>query len=48
MDHVVSAVDAFRAARLHNIRLAPSLGFKVKSSWRHGSPGVMAAIERRF
>jgi len=48
VNHVVSAVDAFRAARLHNIPLAPSLGLKVKSSWRHGSPEVMAAIERRF
>ena len=48
MNHVVSAVDAFRMAHIHNMRLSPSLGLRVKSGWRHGSPEVMAAIERRF
>ena len=48
MNHVVSAVDAFRTAHFRNIKLGPSLGLKVKSGWHHGTPEVMAAIERRF
>jgi hypothetical protein len=48
VNHVTAAVDAFRAARFHNVRLGPALGFKVKSGWRHGRPEWRAALERKF
>ncbi len=48
INHVASAVDAFRAARLHNVGLAPGLGLKVRGSWRSGGPQLRASVERRF
>jgi hypothetical protein len=48
LNHFVAVFDSFRAARFHNLQLAPSLGFKVRSNWRRGRPEVLAAIERRF
>jgi hypothetical protein len=48
LNHVVSAVDALRAARLHNLPLRRNLELKLKGTWRGGSPGLMAVVERRF
>ena len=48
LNHLIAAVDALHAARLHNLPLQQNLELKVRSSWRHGSPDVTAALVRRF
>ena len=48
LNHFVSAADALRAARIHNIPLERNLELHVKTSWRQGSPGLVASVERRF
>jgi hypothetical protein len=48
LNHVVSAVDALRAARVHNLPLRRNLELKLRGSWRGGTPSLMAAVERRF
>lgn len=48
VNHLTAAVDALRAARLHNVPLTPTLGLKIKSDWRRGRPAMVAAIVRRF
>lgn len=48
VNHLVAAVDAIRAARLHNRTLLPgAVGISVRGSWHRG-PGVTAVLERRF
>lgn len=47
LNHLVAAVDALRAARLHNLTLAPRTSLQLRSGWRHG-PSLRAAVERRF
>ena len=47
-NHLAAALDALRAARVHNIPLQQDLRLKVKTSWRSGSPAVSATLERRF
>lgn len=47
LNHLVAAVDALRAARLHNIPLAEDTRLRLGTSWRHG-PGLTATLERRF
>ena len=48
VNHVVAAVDALHAARMHNLPLQRNLELKLKSSWRGGSPGLVATLVRRF
>ena len=48
LNHAVAAVDALRAARLHNLPIRRNLDLRVESSWRRGEPGVMAIVRRRF
>lgn len=48
LNHTVAALDALRAARLHNFPLQKNLELKLKSSWRRGSPGFVAILERKF
>jgi hypothetical protein len=50
INHIVSAADALRAARLHNLPYLEKLGtkVKVKGGWRHGEPTWAVALERRF
>ncbi len=47
-NHLLAALDALRAARNHNLPLQENLQLRLKTSWRHGSPEVVAALERRF
>lgn len=47
-NHIVAAVDALRAARLANLRLAPGIGIQLKGGWRGGGPALTAKIERSF
>jgi hypothetical protein len=48
LNHLLAAVDALRAARLHNLMLQGNLELKLRSSWQGGRPAVMAVLVRRF
>jgi hypothetical protein len=48
LNHVLAAVDALRAVRLHNLQLQNNLELRLRSSWRGGQPAVVAAVVRRF
>jgi hypothetical protein len=48
LNHLVAALDALRAARLHNLVLQENLELKLRSSWQGGRPAVMAVLVRRF
>ena len=47
VNHLVSAYDALRAARRHNLALRPNLGLRLESGWSRG-PSVKATLVRRF
>lgn len=47
LNHLIAAVDALRAARLHNVTLAPDTRLRLQSSWRQG-PSLRATVEKRF
>jgi hypothetical protein len=48
INHVVSALDALRAARLHNVSLGHDMRLGLSSGWRHGAPTVTAELKRTF
>jgi hypothetical protein len=48
VNHLLAAVDALRAARLHNVMLQGNLELKLQSSWHRGHPAVAAMLVRRF
>ena len=48
LNHLVAALDALRAARLHNLPLQRNLELKLKSSWSHGGPEMAAVLVRKF
>jgi len=48
INHIVSAFDALRAARLHNLTIRRNLDLHLKSSWHGNGPTVVATLERRF
>lgn len=48
INHLLAAVDALRAARLHNVMLQQNLELKLQSSLRRGRPAVTATLVRRF
>ena len=48
LNHALAAVDALRAARLHNLALRDDLELRLRSSWDGGRPSVVAALVRRF
>src|SRR5262249_46879454 len=48
INHIVSAVDALRSARLHNFPLGRDLQLGLSSRWRHGAPVVVAELKRSF
>jgi hypothetical protein len=48
LNHVLAALDALRAARLHNLELGQNLELKLRSSWQSGRPAVVATFVRRF
>lgn len=47
LNHVLSAADALKAARLHNIPLERNMEIQLRGAWR-GGPGFAAIVERRF
>ena len=48
LNHAVAALDALRAARIHNLPLQRNLDLRLKSSWKGGKPSLRAAIVRQF
>lgn len=48
LNHLASALDALRAARIHNLPIRENYELRLKSSWHRGSPDVVAAIVRHF
>ena len=47
LNHLVAAVDALRAARMHNLPLTAGTRLSLRSSWRQG-PSLRASLEKRF
>lgn len=47
-NHLVAAIDAFRAARSHNLPLRQQYELKLGQRWNHGEPEFKAALVRRF
>jgi hypothetical protein len=47
-NHLASAYDALRAARIHNIPLRQNMHIQVKTAWRSGAPAVRATLVRSF
>jgi hypothetical protein len=48
LNHLLAALDALRAARLHNLVLQHNLELNLRSSWNGGRPAVVAVLVRRF
>lgn len=48
LHHAFSAVDALRAARLHNLPLQERLQLRVRAGARQGETDLRAALEARF
>lgn len=48
LNHVVAAIDALRAARIHNLPLRQQYQLRVAQKIRHGRPEFRAALVRRF
>jgi hypothetical protein len=48
LNHVLAAVDALHAVRMHNLTLQNNLELRLRSSWRSGQPAVVATLVRRF
>lgn len=47
-NHAVSAFDALRAARFHNLPLRRTIDLQLGARLRHGEPSLRAALVRRF
>ncbi len=48
LNHTISAVDALRAARIHDLPLRRNLDLRLQSGWRRGGPTMMAVLVRSF
>lgn len=48
LNHLVAAIDALRAARIHNLPLRQQYQLRVGQKFRHGRPEFRAAVVRRF
>ncbi|TMQ72440.1 MAG: hypothetical protein E6K80_02760 [Candidatus Eisenbacteria bacterium] len=48
INHVVAALGALRAARVHNQALGHGLELKAKGGWRDGRPEMVVTLQRRF
>lgn len=48
LNHLVAAIDAFRAARIHNLPLRQDYQLRFGQRLRHGRPEFRAALVRRF
>jgi hypothetical protein len=48
LNHIVSAIDALRVARVNNLPLREQYHLELAERWRHGRPELRAAVVRRF
>jgi hypothetical protein len=48
LNHVLSAFDALRAARIHNLPLQQNLRLQLGERWNRGGPALRAALVRNF
>lgn len=48
LNHMASAFDALRAARIHNIPLRRNLRLHLNSSWHGSGPTMTAVLEKKF
>jgi hypothetical protein len=48
LNHLVSALDALRTARVNNLPLREQYHLELGERWRHGRPELRAAVVRRF
>ncbi|HEV2106452.1 MAG TPA: hypothetical protein VGU27_12065 [Candidatus Eisenbacteria bacterium] len=48
LNHVLSAFDALRAARIHNLPLQPNLRLQLGERWNRGGPALRAALVESF
>jgi len=48
INHIVSAFDALREARLRDMSLGHELKLRVGSRWKHGGPALSATLMRSF
>lgn len=48
LNHIIAAAHALRAARIHNIPIQRNLELKLKSQWKHGSPGFRVTLAGKF
>lgn len=48
LNHLVAAIDAFRAAKIHNLPLRQDYQLRFGQRIRHGRPEFRAALVRRF
>lgn len=48
LNHLVAAIDALRAARIHNLPLRQQYQLRLGQKFRHGRPEFRAALVRRF
>jgi hypothetical protein len=48
LNHLVSAVNALRAARFNNMPLSRRVGVRIEGGFHRGGPAVAVALERRF
>jgi hypothetical protein len=48
INHLVSAYDALRSARNHNLPLRRNIDVRLKSGWKRGGPHFLAVVEARF
>jgi hypothetical protein len=48
INHLGSAIDAFRVARIANVPLRNNLHMHLKTSWSNGGPTMAATLEAKF
>jgi hypothetical protein len=48
LNHLISAVNALRAARFNNMPLSRTVGLRFNGRMEHGAPNVAVALVRRF
>jgi hypothetical protein len=48
VNHVLSAYDALRAVRSHNLPLRRDLELRLRGGWHHGQPSVLLTVRRSF
>lgn len=48
INHLVSAADALRAAKLHNLTLGKNLELRARGGFKRGEPSLLVTVMRKF